>query len=145
MADIRKVGLLVVQQGKVLLCRSQNRPDTLILPGGKREAGETSLETLERELREELGEVTLAAPVVLGTYVAATASGNKTVEIELFSGQLRGEPTPCSEIAELVWFGPEDCWEWLAPSLSGLIFPDLRHRGILPWKGPESANKQLPA
>lgn len=137
MANIRKVGLLAMRDGRVLLCRSRKRPKTLILPGGKREPGETSLETLRREIWEELGETEVTAPVVLGTYVAATSDSSpanpKTVEIELFGGQLTGEPTPCSEITELVWFGPEDCWEGLAPSLSGLIFPDLRRRGILPW------------
>lgn len=151
MADIRKVGLLFVKDGRVLLCRSRKHPETLILPGGKREPGESSLETLEREIKEELGDVALATPVELGIYEAVavssrekgssrkvaakrnTALRQKTVEIELFAGRLTGEPTPCSEIVELVWFGPEDCWEWLTPSLSGLVFPDLCRRGILPW------------
>jgi 8-oxo-dGTP diphosphatase len=147
MADIRKVGLLFVKDGRVLLCRSRKHPERLILPGGKREPGETSLETLQRELREELGEVELREPVYLGSYVApAVASKNatsqKTVEIELYGGRLSGALTPSSEIEELVWFGPEDCWEWLAPSLSGLVFPDLCRRELLPWKTPGAAQSK---
>jgi ADP-ribose pyrophosphatase YjhB (NUDIX family) len=56
---IDKVALLLVRDGKVLLCRKKRGTPLLILPGGKREAEESSLECLARELREELGDVRL--------------------------------------------------------------------------------------
>ncbi len=52
---IDKVALLTVREGRVLLCRKKYGTSLLILPGGKREAGESSLECLARELEEELG------------------------------------------------------------------------------------------
>lgn len=138
MAEIRKVGLITIQENRVLLCRKRKRKTRLILPGGKREPGESSLETLRRELLEELGDVKLEDPQLLGTYVDKTDGmpgfWPKTIEIELYLGRLRGEPRPKSEIAALVWFGPDDSWETLAPSLSRSIFPDLIERGILAWK-----------
>lgn len=135
MADIRKVGLLTMRDGRVLLCRTRKHGKPLILPGGKRESGESSMETLLRELREELGEVELLEPVSLGVFVATSAGAKRgnpqNVEIELFGGQLSGEPKASSEIAELVWFGEGDDWELLAPSLSMVIFPALRARKLL--------------
>ena len=138
-AEIRKVGLFTIRENCVLLCRKMHGP--LILPGGKREAGETSLETLTRELKEELGAaVTLIEPVPLGVYfdrtVAEPPSVSRTIEIELYGGALQGTPLASNEIQTLVWFSAEDSWRTLAPSLSGQIFPDLIRRGLLRWKMP---------
>jgi 8-oxo-dGTP pyrophosphatase MutT (NUDIX family) len=124
-------------EGRVLLCQSRKRAQPLILPGGKREAGESSLDTLAREIHEELGGVQVLCAGLLGTYTAPAATGlgspPRIVEIELFAGSLSGPPTASSEIEALVWFGPEDDWGRLAPSLSTLIFPDLQARKLLPW------------
>lgn len=138
-ADIRKVGLFTIRENRVLLCRKTQGP--LILPGGKREAGETSLETLTRELKEELGAgVTLIDPVPIGVYfdrtLAEPPSVSRTIEIELYGAVIQGTPLASNEIQTLVWFSAEDSWHTLAPSLSGQIFPDLIRRGLLGWKMP---------
>lgn len=138
-ADIRKVGLFAIRENRVLLCRKKQ--GALILPGGKREPGESSLETLTRELREELGgEVRLLEPTPLGVYLDRTAShaaeASKTIEIELYGGVLQGTPRASNEIHTLIWFGAADPWQTLAPSLAGQIFPDLIRRGLLQWEKP---------
>ena len=130
MADFRKVGLAIIRDGRILLCRKKNGLPHLILPGGKPELGESSIDCLQREVREELGQVTVAKLNYFGTYTsaAAVAPGEPpgVVEIELYLGQITGEATASGEIAELVWFGASDDPTQLAPSLANFILPDLR-------------------
>ncbi len=129
---IDKVGLLLIRDGQVLLCRKKRGTRLLILPGGKREPGESSRECLARELREELGDVRAVGPELVGVYThAAAGESGKVVRIELYRAELTGEPHAQSEIGELVWFGADGDPGLLAPSLSQVVFPDLIARGVL--------------
>ena len=134
MADIEKAGLLLLRDGRILLCRKKRGSPLLILPGGKFEPGETAVDCLQRELHEELGEVTATGLQHVGTYTDRAASDpTKTVRIELYRGELAGTPVPSAEIGELVWFSEADDWAQLAPSLANRILPDLIARGLLHW------------
>jgi 8-oxo-dGTP diphosphatase len=134
-ADYNKIGLLTLRDGRMLLCRKKHTTSLLILPGGCLEPNESAVACLERELREELGEVRVSGLEYVGTYTdaAAGSEGRKTVRIELYRGGLTGEPVASSEIRELVWFGEHGDAAQLAPSLANKIIPDLVARGILPW------------
>ncbi|HEX5229931.1 MAG TPA: NUDIX domain-containing protein [Bryobacteraceae bacterium] len=133
MPEIHKAGLLYVKNGRVLLCRKKHSTSLLILPGGKLEPGETAKQCLLRECREELGDVAIAKLRHLGDYESPAAGDeDKVVRIELFAGELKGSPSPHAEIAELVWFAPDDDATLLAPSLRDVIFPDLRRRELFP-------------
>ena len=134
MGDYEKAGLLLLREGRILLCRKKRAPSLLILPGGKFEPGETAIQCLVRELREELGEVTASGLQHVGTYSdRAAGDATKTVRIELYRGELTGAPVASAEIGELVWFGEDDDWTELAPSLANRILPDLLARGLLDW------------
>ena len=134
MADYNKVGLLTMRDNHILLCRKKKGTARLILPGGCFEPGETAEACLQRELFEELGPVELTNAEYLGTSRdKASGAEDKMVEIELYRGDLVGEPAPYSEIAELVWFGPDHDWAQLSPSIVNKILPDLIRRGILNW------------
>jgi 8-oxo-dGTP pyrophosphatase MutT (NUDIX family) len=140
MADINKVGALILREDRFLCCRKDRDTSKLILPGGRTEAGESDLACLRRELREELGEVSLEGIEHLGTYEDRAAFDDPTVvkmlRISLYRGDLVGAPRPSGEIVELVWVGPDVDRRRLTPICVNQILPDLIARGILPWPQP---------
>jgi 8-oxo-dGTP diphosphatase len=131
MTDIHKIGMLIVREGRMLLCRKRES-QFWILPGGRIEDGESPEECLRRELHEELGEVETVGLCLLGSYSdQAAGEVNRTVQVDLYVGELRGIPVPHSEIEELRWFANGDDESTLAPSIRKHILPDLIRRGML--------------
>ncbi len=137
MADYNKVGLLVLSGNRILFCRKKHTTSRLILPGGCIEPGESPMDCLAREIREELGDVSLSRVEYVGTYTDRAATDDpevfKSLEIQLYRGDLAGEPVASSEIRELVWFGPDSDRAELTPILVNRILPDLIVRGLLNW------------
>lgn len=133
MSDIHKSALLLIRDNRILLCRKRSGTPLLILPGGKIEPGESETGCLLREIREELG---VGATILgkLGTFedIAAGETARK-VRIELYTGTVADEPEAQNEIAELVWFGPEDDPARLSPVIRRQILPNLMAKRILPW------------
>lgn len=129
-----KTGLLIVREGRILLCRKRGLAN-LILPGGRFEPGESDEQCLARELEEELGDVRARDLLFLGAYTdRAAGDPGSLVRVELYGGEIDGVPVASSEIAELVWFGEDDDRSALSPSLVNTIIPDLIRRGVLPWR-----------
>ncbi|RJP23425.1 MAG: NUDIX domain-containing protein [Candidatus Omnitrophota bacterium] len=137
MADYNKVGLFTLQGDRFLMCRKNNTTSKLILPGGCIEAGESARECLQREIHEELGNVAVCNLEYIGHYADFAAVDDpaitKTLEMQLFRGDLSGNPTASSEIVELVWFGPDSDRSQLTPIMINHILPDLLKRGLLDW------------
>lgn len=124
---IHKVGLAAERNGHLLVARKRGL-DTFILPGGKPEGDETDLQTLSREVIEELG-CTIEQPYLRGVFKDVAAGASETVVVvRLYSADLIGEPRPCSEIEELAWVDMKQPGLKLAPSIANYILPYLRRK-----------------
>ena len=102
---IRIVAALVTDsENRVLLVRKRET-DAFMQPGGKTEPNETEIETLRREILEELGcEIEADTAHHEGRFieVAANEPGFE-IEAEIYRVQLSGSPYAQAEIAEIVW------------------------------------------
>ncbi|MCZ7373875.1 NUDIX hydrolase [Micromonospora sp. WMMC250] len=110
MREIDKVAWILIEDGRVLSTRSEGK-DVWYLPGGKREPGETDLETLRREVQEELSvDVDVRGAVHIGTFTAQAHShaAGITVRMTCYRAGYRGQLQPASEIAEMAWLGYAD-------------------------------------
>jgi 8-oxo-dGTP diphosphatase len=135
MAEILKYGLAVIRDGRLLLCRTRKYPD-LIMPGGKPEGEESPDEGIAREISEELGGTVGVRPGTLSYFGSfedeAAGKPGVTVRIELYTGQLDGDPEPSSEIAELVWWSPrERPRDELSAIVRNHIVPALEQAALL--------------
>jgi 8-oxo-dGTP diphosphatase len=117
--------------GRMLLVRKRGTR-FFMQPGGKLESGESMLETLARELKEELGCV-LQKANFLGNFTAPAANEkSRAVEAALFNAEILGEITPGAEIEEIAWVkAPAERALPLAPLTETQIFPFVQSRGLL--------------
>lgn len=119
---------LLDPQGRLLLVRKRHT-QAFMLPGGKREPGESALAALQRELREEL-ELPLAEEQFsrLGHFRAPAANEPDTwVEADIFVARLDQPVAPAAELEELAWLGADQPYPaTLAPLLREHVLPALR-------------------
>lgn len=100
-------GAVIDAEGKVLLVRHGYVPGWHF-PGGGVEPGETMLEALARELREE-GNVTLTdAPALHGVFLNESGTDRDHVALFVVRAFDRGGPVPPNaEIREAAFFAPD--------------------------------------
>ncbi|MFI6874525.1 NUDIX domain-containing protein [Streptomyces sp. NPDC050400] len=129
-AVMKVVAAAVVEDGKLLVVSKQAAPDVFYIPGGKPEAGEQPEETLERELREELGVVPDALEHLAVVEETAALEG-VPMQLTVFSATLIGDPVPAAELAALRWTDGRDEGLRLAPAVEHHLLPLLRRKGML--------------
>lgn len=146
---VKKSAMVVIRDNKLLVVRKKGSRYYL-MPGGKPEKGESAVDALRRELREEIScSVDDASLTLLGhfedfTQVAArrlcpveqsstwASDGKSRVAIDLFAGGIVGEPKPSSEIEELKWISAADSINpFLTPIVKTQIMPFLVGKGML--------------
>lgn len=82
--------------------RKHNNREECIIPGGKRKGNETDLETLKRELKEEL-DVELIDAEFIGGYDDIAVFSNKSIHVQAYLVKIEGEIKPQNEIKEAIW------------------------------------------
>ncbi|SDM67802.1 NUDIX hydrolase [Actinacidiphila guanduensis] len=128
---IDTVAWVRVEGGRVLCARPRGK-DVFYVPGGKREGSESDLETLVREIREELSvRIDPATAVHAGTYEAAVPElpAGAVVRMACYTAEYAGELAPSSEIEETAWFSYAD--RPRVPPVDRLLFDHLKRCGDL--------------
>ena len=120
---IDTVAWVHLENGRILCARPRGK-DIFYIPGGKREGAETDLQTLLREIAEELTVVLLPETVRhVGTYEA------DQVRMSCYTGEYCGALAPSGEIDEVAWFSYAD--RPRVPPVDQLLFDDLKAAGEL--------------
>ncbi|WP_127356760.1 NUDIX hydrolase [Actinacidiphila soli] len=128
---IDTVAWVRIEDGRILCARPSGK-DVFYIPGGKREGAESDLETLVREIKEELTVLLVPETVThVGTYEAEVPGSPEgaVVRMACYSGDYQGELVPSSEIEEVAWFSYADRAE--VPPVDQELFDDLKSRGDL--------------
>lgn len=129
---IDKVAWLHLAGGRILSTRSHGK-DVYYLPGGKREPGESDVETLVREVDEELAvAIDPATASHVGTFEAQAdgRAAGVVVRMTCYAAEYSGTLRASSEIAEYTWLTYAD--RDRVAAVDKLIFDHLHDRADLP-------------
>lgn len=100
------VGLLVIKNNQLLLAYSKNKK-AWYLPGGKVDSGETAIQSLQREIKEELNVTLDPELITYYCHIQAQAFGEKSniiMEQDCYLYELDQEVIPSNEIEEIKYF-----------------------------------------
>ena len=128
MSTIRIAAAVILDEaGKTLLVRKRGTT-AFMQAGGKIEADEAPLDTLRRELKEEL-DIDLGGtlPRYLGNFSAPAANEEgRIVEAEVFLLHLSHPVQPAAELEEVRWIDPRETAQLeLAPLTRDYLLPSL--------------------
>ena len=128
---IDKLAFIDIKNHQVLMTMSKGKT-TWYIPGGKREADETDIDALVREMHEETT-VTLIPQSLkpYGVFIAQAHGKPEGVMVKMtcYQGQFTGELKPSSEIERITYVGYEE-YERLGP-VDKLITDDLKSKNLI--------------
>ncbi|GAB3766245.1 NUDIX hydrolase [Microlunatus parietis] len=107
-SGVEKVAGVHIVDRRLLVGRNRGRA-LFYLPGGAREPGESDLQTLAREVTEELG-VTIRPDTVshVGTYLPFRDGRDDLLTYIAYTARHDGEIAPHSEVEEIAWVTTAD-------------------------------------
>ena len=134
MKKIDKIGGIILKDKELLVVkkRTKDNREEYIIPGGRREKGESDFETLKRELMEEL-QIELISSEHFGGFDDVAVFENIPIHIEVYFATFTGVPQCDSEIKELVWIDKnyEKNGIKLGSVLSKFVIPKLVDQGYM--------------
>lgn len=132
MKIINKIALAVFKDKKILQVRTNKQPEVFYTLGGKIEKGESDVDCLKREIKEELGcEIDEASLKYLTDFKDVAHGEQAMLHLKMYEGKLIGEPKPSSEIVEIGWFDSTADPDSLSIIAKRTIFPWLKKHGYI--------------
>ena len=125
--------ILAKTDGKWIFCKHKER-DTLEVPGGHREAGETILEAAKRELREETGAVDFDIKPICVYSVKGKTRVNENLDDESFGMLFIADVFSFEEIhseIEKIVISDELVDNWTYPLIQPKLIVEAQRRGYL--------------
>jgi 8-oxo-dGTP diphosphatase len=110
MTVIDKIAWIRIEDGAILSSRSRGK-DVYYLPGGKRESGESDIDTVVREIQEELSVAIIPDSAQHVGVFQAQAHGHPDgtiVRMTCNTADYKGTLQPDGEIEEIVWLTHAD-------------------------------------
>lgn len=121
------VRMLLIQDKKVLLVKHSYQPGWSTIGGV--ESGETPLEAMKRELKEEVGATLLNDPKLFSVYYSRNEKRDDYVIFYVAEG-CEQEPVHSDEIAEQAWFSLDALPQDTTPATRRRIQEYLGERAI---------------
>jgi 8-oxo-dGTP pyrophosphatase MutT (NUDIX family) len=135
MIKLSTAGLILIKDKKLLLAFSKNKK-AWYLPGGKVDANESSVEAIQREIKEELNLDIDPVGLKFYCHITVQAYGEQQhlmMEQDCFLYETNGEITPNNEIEAIAYF---DRGKYLKNSaqVEGVlkVFDHLEQDGLCP-------------
>ncbi|WP_036496597.1 NUDIX domain-containing protein [Nocardia sp. BMG111209] len=131
---IRTAALAHIRDRRLLQARSAGK-GVFYMAGGKLDPGESAVQALHREVREELGvDVTDVAELGVFECEAYGHAPGTALHMTCYVADLTGEPRATGEIAELRYFtvGEYAAMPEVAPG-SMLVFRRLHELDLIDW------------
>ena len=128
---IDKLAFIYCKDKKMLMVQGRGN-DAWFMPGGKREAGETDVQALTREVKEELAVDVLPDTIAPCGVFEAQAHGKPEgtfVRMICYTAQFTGTFMPSSEIDRLAYFSYAERAKTTPAGI--LIFDDLHAKGLI--------------
>ena len=131
---IDKVGGIIIKNKKVLVVRKKTKENfqEFIIPGGKREIGETDVETLQREIQEEVNLKVVKAEYV-DEYEDIAIFEKIPIVVKVYLCEVEGEVNIDNEIKEFCWIDKDYKKNGIKVSsiLEKFVLPELIRRKLI--------------
>ncbi len=130
---IRKVALAYFKDKKLIVGRDNKNAEVFVAIGGKVEEGESDIDCLKREVKEEIYTELDPASVKFLHEFNGPAHGkpDAVLNIRFYEGQIIGQPKPTQEIVEIDYFDSHTDPKHLSEISRTQVFPWLKDHGYI--------------